>query len=99
MNKIWLVPIMASSALLIFPPTRALAVFCVYPAVTTVPTVFLVGGAYCDWPTEINGSHMHCEQGGVGVNSEAAIGGPATLGLGGAGVGGLSCTWRCPDNS
>ena len=38
-------------------------------------------------------------KGGVGVNSEANIGGPATLGLGGAGVGGLSCTWRCPDNS
>ena len=36
----------------------------------TAATVFLAGGAYCDWPTEINGSHMHCEQGGVGVNSE-----------------------------
>ena len=99
MNKIWLVPITVSSAIFIFPPARANAGFCDYPAVTTAAPSFLVGGAYCDWPTEINGSHLHCEQGGVGVNSEANIGGPATLGLGGAGVGGLSCTWRCPDNS
>lgn len=99
MNKMWLVPITASSAIFIFPTPRANAGFCDYPAVTNASQTFFVGGAYCDWPTEINGSHMHCEQGGVGVNSEANIGGPATLGLGGAGVGGLSCTFRCPDNS
>jgi hypothetical protein len=99
MNKIWLVPIMASGAIFIFPSARANAGFCDYPAVTTASTTFLAAGAYCDWPTEINGSHLHCEQGGVGINSQANIGGPATLGLGGAGVGGLTCTWRCPDNA
>jgi|SRR6516165_3296963 len=99
MNKIWLVPIMASGAIFIFPSAKANAGFCDYPAVTTASTAFLATAAYCDWPTEINGSHLHCEQAGVNVNSEANIGGPATLGLGGAGAGGLSCTWRCPDNA
>src|SRR3954465_4432790 len=99
MSKIWLVSIMVSSAILIFPPTRANAGFCDYPAVTTATTAFLVGGAYCDWPTEINGTHMHCEAGGVGVDVGAATAGGSALGLGGAGGGGVSCTWRCPDNS
>ena len=36
-------------------------------------------GAYCDWPTEINGSHLHCEAGGVGVDAGAAIGGRVPL--------------------
>ena len=99
MNKIWLVPIMVSNAIFIFPPPRANAGLCDYPAVLTGATVFFSQGAYCDWPTEINGSHLHCEAGGLGVDAGAAIGGGATLGLGGAGVGGVSCTWRCPDNS
>src|ERR1700756_1904948 len=99
MSKIWLVPIMASSAIFIFPAPRANAGLCDYPAVLTGATVFFSQGAYCDWPTEINGSHLHCEAGGVGVDAGAAIGGGATLGLGGAGVGGVSCTWRGPDHS
>ena len=99
MNKIWLVPIMVSSATFIFPPPRANAGLCDYPAVLTGATVFFAQGSYCDWPTEINGSHMHCEAGGLGVDAGAAIGGGSTLGLGGAGVGGVSCTWRCPDNT
>src|SRR5437588_307174 len=97
MKKIWLVPIIVSSGIIIFPPARANAGLCDYPAVLTGATVFFSQGAYCDWPTEINGSHMHCEQGGVGV--DANISANASLGLGGAGVGGVSCTWRCPDNS
>jgi len=99
MNKIWLVPIMVSNAIFVFPPARANAGLCDYPAVLTGATVFFSQGSYCDWPTEINGSHLHCEAGGLGVDAGAAIGGGATLGLGGAGVGGVSCTWRCPDNS
>lgn len=99
MNKIWLVPMAAVSGIFIFPPAKANAGLCDYPAVLTGANVFLVQGAYCDWPTEINGSHMHCEAGGVGVDVGAATAGGATLGLGGAGVGGVSCTWRCPDNT
>ena len=99
MKKIWLAPMLVSSVIFISPPPKANAGLCDYPAVLTGATVFFSQGAYCDWPTEINGSHMHCEAGGVGVDAGATIGGGATLGLGGAGVGGVSCTWRCPDNS
>lgn len=99
MKKIWLVSIMVFSAACFAPPPTSSAGLCDYPAVLTGGTVFFSQGAYCDWPTEINGSHMHCEAGGIGVDAGAAIGGGATLGLGGAGVGGVSCTWRCPDNS
>src|ERR1700722_7326030 len=99
MNKIWLVPIMVSNAIFIFPSPRANAGLCDYPAVLTGANAFLANGAYCDWPTEINGSHMHCEAGGVGVDVGGAFAGGATLGLGGMGVGGVSCTWRCPDSS
>ena len=87
MNKIWLVPIMAC-AIFIFPPARANAGLCDYPAVLTGATVFFSQGAYCDWPTEINGSHLHCETGGLAVDAGASLGGPAALGIGGLGVSG-----------
>jgi hypothetical protein len=99
MNKIWLVPVMVSSAIVISPSPTANAGLCDYPAVLTGSNVFVAQMAYCDWPTEINGSHMHCEGGGVGVDAGAAFGGGATLGLGGLGVGGVGCSWRCPDNT
>src|ERR1700756_5636177 len=91
MNKIWLVPIMVSNAIFIFPPPRANAGLCDYPAVLTGATVFFSQGAYCDWPTEINGSHLHCEAGGLGVDAGAAIGGGATLGP--CGAGGRGVRW------
>jgi hypothetical protein len=53
MNRIWLVPLMISSAVCIFPPAKANAGLCDYPAVLTGATVFATQGAYCDWPTEI----------------------------------------------
>lgn len=54
---------------------------------------------YCDFPTEINGSHWHCEWGGFAIQ---AVGGVSIMmfsaGISGN-VGGLtgSCTWRCPN--
>jgi hypothetical protein len=99
MKKIWLVPMMVSSAIFVSPPEKANAGLCDYPAVLTGAAVFAAQGAMCDWPTEINGSHLHCETGGVGIDAMGATGGGTTLGLGGAGVGGVSCSWRCPDNT
>jgi hypothetical protein len=100
MNRIWLAPVIAFGAIFISPSGSANAAVCDYPAVLTAANVFFNTGGYCDYPTEINGSHFHCEAGGVGVDASAALGAAnASLGLGGAGVGGVSCTWRCPDNS
>jgi hypothetical protein len=58
-------------------------------------------GGFCDYPTEINGSHMHCEAGGFGVNGiiGQATNGGGSFAFGGAGIGALSCTWRCPDGA
>ena len=71
------------------------------PALGPVAATLFGQGGFCDYPTEINGSHMHCEAGGFGVNG--ILGGPANGGgsfaFGGAGIGALSCTWRCPDGA
>lgn len=65
-----------------------------------------VQGQFCDGPTEINLSHLHCESGGGGISGGAigiapAIGGLTLGGFGGGGIGGGGdgCSWRCPDNS
>ena len=61
----------------------------------------LVGhGGFCDYPTEINGAHMHCETGGFGLGGGFAF--TDTGGFGGSvspGISGASCTWRCPDGT
>lgn len=62
-------------------------------------------GQFCDGPTEINLSHLHCESGGGGISGGAIglapIGGLSVGGFGGSGFGGggSGCSWRCPDNS
>ena len=77
---------------------------CKYPGVGVAVNVGGVDGFFCDYPTEINGAHWHCQGGGAGLglaSTGVAIGGMGTLGIGGVGqgVGGLSCNWRCPDNT
>jgi hypothetical protein len=62
--------------------------------------VFGIRGLFCDFPTEINGSHWHCEWGGAGIGGVIGFNdGGISGGLAGGGVGGASCTWRCPDNT
>ena len=71
------------------------AEFCDYPAVGISANVVAGRGAFCNYPTEINGSHLHCESGSFGFGGGSGGG----LSLDGIGVGGASCTWRCPDNT
>jgi hypothetical protein len=88
---------MASSIALAGP---AHADICTYPGVGWGANVLLGRGGFCDYPTEINGSHMHCEAGGFGLGGSGSLNGDnGSLGIGGSGVGGASCTWRCPDNT
>ena len=67
---------------------------CQYPAVGVVVNAVLGGGFFCNYPTEINGSHLQCEAGSSVGFGRGGFGGNNTLGGGGA-----SCTWRCPDNT
>jgi hypothetical protein len=73
---------------------------CPYPGIGSGGGALFGQGGFCDYPTEINGSHMHCEAGGFGVNGIiGANNGGGSFAFGGAGVGALSCTWRCPDGA
>lgn len=81
---------------------------CQPPGVGTgVDVNFIVdaGGQFCDGPTEINLTHLHCESGGATVNigafALASAGGLSLGGIGGNGIGGHGggCSWRCPDNT
>lgn len=86
--------------LLVAPAPTARADVCPYPGVGVGAHIFIGYGGFCDYPTEINGSHMHCEIGGAGLGGGAAIAGDMGAISGGLlGVGGASCTWRCPDNT
>lgn len=79
---------------------------CNYPFVGTSADVQVIahgGGQYCDGPTEINGTHYHCEAGSGGIGG-GAIGfaplGPVNLGgFGGSGLGMniADCHYVCPD--
>jgi hypothetical protein len=74
---------------------------CEYPGVGGSGMIMSSYYYWCDFPTEINGSHWHCELGGFAIT---AIGGVSFMmfsaGISGQ-VGGIngSCTWRCPDMS
>jgi hypothetical protein len=87
-------------ASIFLPAGSAHADLCPYPGIGSGGGALFAQGGFCDYPTEINGSHMHCEAGGFGVNG---ILGQSTNGssfaFGGAGIGALSCTWRCPDGA
>lgn len=96
--------ILAGLSATMVAPATARADLCPYPGIGVGAEVLFGRGGFCDYPTEINGSHMHCEAGGAGLGGSGgltAIGdmGTATLGLGGIGFGGASCTWRCPDGT
>jgi hypothetical protein len=46
----------------VFLPTgSAHADLCQYPGAGVGASVILGRGGYCDYPTEIKGSHLHCE--------------------------------------
>ncbi len=61
---------------------------CQYPAVGISANTILGNGSFCNYPTEINGSHLHCESGSYGFGDGSS---------GGLNISGSSCTWRCPD--
>ena len=55
-------------ASIFLPAGSAHADLCPYPGVGSGGGALFAQGGFCDYPTEINGSHMHCEAGGFGVN-------------------------------
>jgi hypothetical protein len=73
---------------------------CEYPGVGVGANVIFGGGGFCDFPTEINGSHWHCEAGGVNLGG-AFVFNQNGLGVSnsGNGIQGASCSFRCPDNT
>lgn len=89
--------------LLTAAPRAAADTQCPYPGVGVLGvSVGPVTGGFCDFPTEVNGAHWHCEAGGFNLGlgfAGVGVGANGTLGLtqSGAGVGGVSCSWRCPD--
>lgn len=88
-------------ASIFLPADSAHADLCPYPGVGSGGGALFGQGGFCDYPTEINGSHMHCEAGGFGVNGiiGQATNSGSSFAFGGAGVGALSCSWRCPDGA
>lgn len=79
---------------------EAKAALCEYPGVGVGTNVVFGRGAFCDFPTEINGTHWHCEAGGLNLGGIVGVSGDnGGVGLSGSGIGGASCTWRCPDSS
>ena len=88
-------------ASIFLPAGSAHADLCPYPGIGSGGGALFAQGGFCDYPTEINGSHMHCEAGGFGANGiiGQATNGGGSFAFGGAGIGALSCTWRCPDGA
>jgi hypothetical protein len=74
---------------------------CQYPGVGTGAEAMGVSGQFCDYPTEANGSHWHCESGGfhaggLGLAGQQGVSLGALSVIGGGGEG---CSWRCPDGT
>lgn len=92
------------ASIFLTPPAKA-DTQCPYPGVGILnANVAGIAGGFCDFPTEINGAHWHCQGGSVGLGLAATgvgVGSMGTLGVGsvGQGVGGVSCNWRCPDGT
>jgi hypothetical protein len=78
---------------------------CDYPGVGASGQVMNEYHYWCDFPTEINGSHWHAELAGFSV--QAAVSAGLTIGFMSLSaslmgqVGGIvgSTSWRCPDNT
>ncbi len=83
------------------PAGSAHADLCSYPGVGEGAVVFFGRGGFCDYPTEINGSHLHCEGGGVGIGGVLGQAGDmgTSFAFGGSGIGGSGCSWQCPDGT
>lgn len=100
MRRLLATLLLSPAAILTIPGPPAHADICAYPGVGVGARVIFPYGGFCDYPTEINGSHMHCEIGGAGLGGGiSGSGDSVTASLGGLGVGGASCTWRCPDGT
>lgn len=74
---------------------------CQYPGVGYGAEVFGVSGQFCDYPTEVNGTHWHCESGGFRTGGVGlATGNGVSLGaISSLGASGNGCSWRCPDGT
>jgi hypothetical protein len=72
-----------------------------YPCIGPSGLAAIVPYTYYDCPTEANGVHYHCEQGGPNL-SGGAFTGSNGVGFGGLGQFGFvfgGCSWRWPDNT
>lgn len=74
---------------------------CDYPGIGQTGMIMGEYNYLCDFPTEENGSHWHCEYGGAVIQGQIGI----SIALLRAGIqlpiGALegSCSWRCPNNT
>jgi hypothetical protein len=97
LRQLLLVAALVAAGLAMCQPSASADV-CMYPGNGMGVNIIFGHGGFCDYPTEINGSHMHCEAGGAGLGGGLGLAGDSgSLGIGGTGIGGASCTWRCPD--
>lgn len=74
---------------------------CAYPGTGIGAEVIVANGQFCDGPTEVNLTHIHCEGGGANVGAFGLAGsnGISLGAIGSSGIGGAGCSWRCPDNT
>jgi len=73
---------------------------CSYPGIGMSGMIMGADYFFCDFPTEENGSHWHCEYGGWTLGGGNISGPNGGIGLiTGLGAVAGSCTWRWPDNT
>jgi hypothetical protein len=76
---------------------------CEYPGIGSSGAIGPEVDYFCDFPTEVNGSHWHCMMGGAMLQASIQAGVSVMMfSFGGSlssPVGAIrgSCTWRCPD--
>lgn len=72
-----------------------------YPCIGKWGLIAVIPYQYVDCPTESNGTHYHCQFGGVAINGGAFTGsnGVGIGGLGSFGFAGGDCYWAYPDSS
>lgn len=106
MRKVALILMAFAFAIVVGTPTSSADVGGVpplpsYPCVGPGGLAAVVPYTYYDCPTEANGVHYHCEQGGPNL-SGGAFTGSNGFGIGGLGQFGFvfgGCSWRYPDNT
>lgn len=74
---------------------------CQYPGVGFGVEIVGISGQFCDYPTEVNGTHWHCESGGFRTGGVGlATGNGVSLGaISSLGASGNGCSFRCPDGT